>query len=507
MRRHGWSLDRPDPVLIKTPSDVRTLKEKLAHFDLLAIDTETTGLDINRATVVFWSLSTGDDRYFLESQMLEEFRPVLSDKMKSWVGSQIKYDANVLANSGFPLSGDLMCTLTMDRLVDPGRPHDLKSSYTREFGERMATFAETFYPKDRNGKPRKPPKKEMYEILTEVYEQDPDRVVDYASMDAWAVLRLFHRLKEQLENVVTWAGRTLWDVFLWFEVPFTRVLYNMERRGIRLDTKYFNEMRPKIVEDIARTEKELNKLAGTVINPNSNPQISDLLFNKLKLQPIKFTSGGSSGEKRPSVDASVLQHYADEGVEEAKLILKHRELGKLLGTYIDGLLERKDARDRIHTTFTQHVADTARLSSREPNLQNQPRPRDDFDIRTGFVASPGKKLIVDDYEQLEMFLLAHFSKDKGMIRNIIAGKDIHTSNVELVWGEPYADVAAAKKNKDDHSERAKHLRMLRLYIKVVGFGGRDESGRTKTCSKRGSPTRVIPCCAARRSVSTWRSAT
>jgi hypothetical protein len=79
--------------------------------------------------------------------------------------------------------------------------------------------------------------------------------------------------------------------------------------------------------------------------------------------------------------------------------------------------------------------------------------------------------------------------------------------VELVWGEPYADVAAAKKNKDDHSERAKHLRMLRLYIKVVGFGGRDESGRTKTCSKRGSPTRVIPCCAARRSVSTWRSAT
>ena len=369
MRRHGWSLDRPDPIIIKTSADVRMLKEKLTHFDLLAIDTETTGLDINRAMVVFWSLSTGDDRYFLESKMLEEFRPVLSDKMMSWVGSQIKYDANILANSGFALEGDLMCTLTMDRLVDPGRPHDLKSAYTREFGERMATFAETFYPKDKKGKPRKPQKKEMYEILTEVYEQDPGRVVDYASMDAWAVLRLFHRLKENLEGIVTWAGHTLWDVFLKFEVPFTRVLYNMERRGIRLDIEYFNKMRPKIVDDIASTEKKLNRLAGTVINPNSNPQIADLLFNKLKLQPIKFTSGGSSGQKKPSVDSSVLQHYVDEGIEEAKLILKHRELEKLLGTYVDGLLERKDAKDRIHTTFTQHVADTSRLSSREPNLR------------------------------------------------------------------------------------------------------------------------------------------
>jgi DNA polymerase-1 len=462
------------------------LKEKLAHFDLLAIDTETTGLDINRATVVFWSLSTGDDRYFLESKMLEEFRPVLSDRMMSWVGSQIKYDANILANSGFALEGDLMCTLTMDRLVDPGRPHDLKSSYTREFGEKMATFAETFYPKDSRGKPRKPQKKEMYEILTEVYEQDPGRVVDYASMDAWAVLRLFHRLKENLESTVTWAGHTLWDVFLWFEVPFTRVLYNMERRGIRLDTKYFNEMRPKIVDDIASTEKKLNRLAGTVINPNSNPQIADLLFNKLKLQPIKFTSGGSSGQKKPSVDASVLQHYVDEGIEEAKLILKHRELGKLLGTYVDGLLERKDAKDRIHTTFTQHVADTSRLSSREPNIQNQPRARDDFDIRTGFIAGPRKKLVVADYEQLEMFILAHFSKDSGMIANIKAGKDIHTSNVELVWGEPYDDVTAAKKNKNDHSDRAKYLRVLRTYIKVIGFGPQAAEAELKLSSQRGS---------------------
>lgn len=138
--------------------------------------------------------------------------------------------------------------------------------------------------------------------------------------------------------------------------------------------------------------------------------------------------------------------------------------------------------------------------------QNQPRARKDFDIRTAFIPPPGKKLIVSDYDQLEMFLLAHFSRDEGMIANILAGKDIHTSNVELVWGEPYDDVAAAKKDKSDQSDRAWYLRQLRDYVKVIGFGRRDESCRTQTCSKRGNPTGAIPCCAARRSVSTWRSA-
>jgi uncharacterized protein YdaU (DUF1376 family) len=119
-------------------------------------------------------------------------------------------------------------------------------------------------------------------------------------------------------------------------------------------------------------------------------------------------------------------------------------------------------------------------------MQNQPRARDDFDIRTGFIAGPGKKLIVADYEQLEMFILAHFSKDKGMITNIRAGKDIHTSNVELVWGEPYDEVTTAKKNKNDHSDRAKYLRILRTYIKVIGFGPQAAEAEVKLSSQRGS---------------------
>jgi len=504
MGRLGWSLDRPDPIQIDTPTDVAKLKEKLSWCDLVAIDTETTGLDISRATAVYWSLSTGDDRYFLERRHLEDFKPVFDDPSLAWIGSQIKYDANVMANSGYPLAGDLLCTLTMDRLLEPGRPHDLKASYARQFGERMASFGETFYPRDSNGKPRKPPKKEMYEILTEAFSANPNTVIDYASMDAWAAFRLYEELESQLHDITTWQGHSLWQIFLWCEVPFTRVLYNMERNGTLLDEGYLKDMVPKIEKELDIIERQLNKVAGHPVKITSNPQLQQLFFKKMKLKPIKYTSGGRGGERNPSVDVSVLKHYAGEGIEEAKLVLKHRELKKLLGTYVNGLLKRVDPHGRIHTMFTQHAVDTSRLSSRDPNLQNQPRPRKDFDIRTAFIAPPGKKLLVADYDQLEMFLLAHFSRDQGMIQNILDGRDIHTANVELVWGEPYDEVAKAKKDKNWQDERADYLRELRNFVKVIGFGQR-KSGRSKTRSKRGNPSGAIPCCAARRSVSTCES--
>jgi len=470
MGRLGWSLDRPDPIRIDTPTDVAKLKEKLSWCDLVAIDTETTGLDISRATAVYWSLSTGDDRYFLERRHLEDFKPVFDDPSLAWIGSQIKYDANVMANSGYPLAGDLLCTLTMDRLLEPGRPHDLKASYARQFGERMASFGETFYPRDSNGKPRKPPKKEMYEILTEAFSANPNTVIDYASMDAWAAFRLYEELESQLHDITTWQGHSLWQIFLWCEVPFTRVLYNMERNGTLLDEGYLKDMVPKIEKELDIIERQLNKVAGHPVKITSNPQLQQLFFKKMKLKPIKYTSGGRGGERNPSVDVSVLKHYAGEGIEEAKLVLKHRELKKLLGTYVNGLLKRVDPHGRIHTMFTQHAVDTSRLSSRDPNLQNQPRPRKDFDIRTAFIAPPGKKLLVADYDQLEMFLLAHFSRDQGMIQNILDGRDIHTANVELVWGEPYDEVARAKKDKNWQDERADYLRELRNFVKVIGFG-------------------------------------
>lgn len=469
---YGWTLERPPPIRVKTDEDERKLKEKLAKFDLIAVDTETTGLDIARDIVVYWSLSTGDDRYFLERDRLWNFRPVFEDKTKSWVGSQIKYDLNILANCGITVAGDAMCTLTMDRLVDPGRPHGLKDAYQREFNERMMSFAETFYPRDTKGKPRRPPKKEMHEILTEAFEKDPDRVVDYASLDAWSVIRLFHRLKKHLKAIETWYGYTFWDVFLRFEVPMTRVLFEMERNGVLLDIEYLQQIRPQVVEKIDSTGARLNQIAGWAVNPNSGPQLAKLLFEDLECEPIEYTGGGKTGVKKPSTKKTVLKQLAAEGVEAADLILEHRGLSKLIGTYIDGLIGRADDAGRVHTTFNQHVADTGRLSSSDPNLQNQTRSGSAlFDIRKAFIPSPGYDMIVADYDQLEMYILGHYSGDQGLISAARSGRDIHTANVELVYGEPYEEVLEAKKTPgDQRTARQWELKKLRDGTKNIGFG-------------------------------------
>lgn len=466
------------------------MKEKLQHHDLLAIDTETTGLDIARDTVVFWSLSTGDDRYFFERPMLEEFRPVLEDPRMAWIASQAKYDANMLANSGIHLGGDLLCTLTMDRLLDPNQKHGLKESYQREFGERMASFGETFYPRNKKGKPTKPkakkgqPPVKMYEILQQRFKENPKAVIDYASMDAWSVFRLFNRLKDEISVITAWNGTSLWDVFMYYEVPFTRVLYNMERRGCTIDTGYLSAMEPAIEEEMSGIEKQVNREAGWVVNLSSPDQLSKLLFDQRGNEPVKKTPGGKN-----STDAEVMKALTEQGEPVAKLISKYRELEKLLGTYVRGLLSWVH-NGRIHTTLNQHVADTSRLSSSDPNLQNQPREREEYDIRTAFIPTPGYKMVVADYDQLEMYILAHFSGDPGLTEQARRGRDIHTGNVELVWGEPYEDVARAKKNRNDQSDRAKYLRELRNYIKVIGFGLNYGKGPNRLAKELGMYDRI-----------------
>lgn len=365
----AWGLNRPEPIWIKTEEQAEKLFRLLSETDLIAVDTETTGLKIDTDFVIFWSLSTGPDRYFLEADMLERFSAILSDPSKSWIGSQVKYDAHMLANSGFPLNGDLLCTLTMDRLLDPEQDHGLKEAYEREFNERMATFAQTFYPMDSRGHFRKPAKKTLQETMMRAWEENQQKVIEYASLDSWAVFRLFDRLKKKLKRVNTRHGYTLWDLFLAYEAPMTRVLYTMERNGCQLDTQYLESLIPEIEQDLVNINKRINKLTGEIVNPASTKQLQTLFFEKMGLKPVVMTSGGASGDKKPAVSEPVLSALANDGVEEAKLILEYRERQKLLGTYVLGLVNRVDRGGRIHTTFTQHVADTARLSSRDPNLQ------------------------------------------------------------------------------------------------------------------------------------------
>jgi DNA polymerase I - 3''-5'' exonuclease and polymerase domains len=246
-----------------------------------------------------------------------------------------------------------------------------------------------------------------------------------------------------------------------------------------VDIGYLDELSPKIEKDITKLHKQLNKIAGQEINPNSPLQLRHLLFDTLKLKPIKMTSGGSSGNRQPSTDAMCLTIWAEDGVKAAELLLQHRALAKMKGTYVDGLRKWVDDELRIHPTLTQHVAVTGRLSSVEPNLQNIPVPgRDKFGIRAAFMPKEGCVLVVADYEQLEMRILAHYSQDDNMIDVIRKGWDIHSGTAALMFNYDYEEIIAAVKKKklaaqDDSivlTKLEKDMCFARSASKSVGFG-------------------------------------
>lgn len=482
----GWSLDRPDPIRVDTPEDVSRLKEKLAHHLEVAIDTETTGLDIARDSVIFWSLSTGNDRYFLEARHLEEFRSVFRDKRRTWIGTHTKYDAHMLANMGLPLAGDFFCTLVMDRLLNPDNQHGLKEVYEREFDEKMATFGETFYPLGKTGKPFKPKGQSLQQIILSAWDNVPDRVVDYASLDAWGSYRVYARLRDYLADETTWRGESMWDLYLDFEVPFTKVLYSMERRGMQIDVPYLDALGPRIDKEMDKVKRRLTKAAGQTININSPMQLRGLFFDKLGLKPLRRTPGGD-----PSTDVATLEVFSKQGCKEAEMVLRYRKLAKIKGTYVEGI-KSKVVKGRIHGTFNQHVADTARLSSSEPNLQNIPRPdSDEFKIRQAFVAKRGYRFATSDYDQLEMFLAAHWSNDRGMIATILEGRDLHSGNAAMIWGVPYEDIVAAKKKDPaDCSPEEMQLREYRQFVKVIGFGLLYGKGPNRLASELKIPEKV-----------------
>jgi len=442
------------------------LRDRFEATHMAAIDTETTGLDIVRDEIMFWSLSFGDDRWFLDRKYLWEFEKVWADKRRTWIGTNTKYDAHMMANAGCDLAGDFIDTLVMDRLLNPDNDHGLKEVYEREFDEKMATFGETFYPLGPSGKPYRPKGQSLEQIMWKAWDERPEKVVDYASLDAWGSYRVYKRLRKYLRTLVTWRGISLWDIFCDFELPFTRVLYDMERRGMQIDTAYLESLIPKIEKEQGKVKKQLAKAAGQIVNPNSPKQLIDLFIYKLGLPVLGKTKGGD-----PQMSEAVLSKYVKMGAKEAEHVLRFRKLGKILGTYVLGLLNAADMYGRVHGTFKQHRADTSRLSSADPNLQNIPRPdSDEFKLRQAFIARAGCKYVAADYDQIEMYLAAHFSGDKGMIDAIFAGRDLHSSNAALIWNESYDDIVAAKKKHDGLTERDMQLREYRQFVKVIGFG-------------------------------------
>jgi len=480
----------PLPEYIKTDEQAQDLlhltlrKVQEDPGDLIGWDTETTGkkmpfkvgnrnpLDWMSDTITFWSMAFRDRgeyrRFCLRGEHFQYFAPLLENPDAWFACWNAKYDAHIAWNMGINIwNAHIVDGLALAGLHDENKlQRGLKVCALHWCGLPMTKYADLFPEKDIHGK-------KIKEFETSLYDLPLEPVVDYASYDAFCHLVTVEWVRDKLKQTMIQEGYSLWDYFLRMEMKMTEVLWRMERRGMYLDEEYLRAKIPVIEKEVEAINREIARVSGRPdININSTPQLTDFFFGKGKgcmgLKPVKMTKGG-----KPSVDKEVLDLLASSGIDLAKKIVRHRSISKTKSTYLDTLLNLSAyyGDNRIHPGFNQFGAKTGRFSTDVPNSQNFPRPdTDEFGIRKAFIAPPGYKLIVADYEQLEMRIMAHMSGDRAMIKAILDGMDLHSFTVSrMVPGVTYEEVVEAKKAKE-RTDKQKWLVGLRQDSKAIGFG-------------------------------------
>nr|MCU0619527.1 DNA polymerase I [Gemmatimonadaceae bacterium] len=369
----------------------------------------------------------------IASEGCDALRALLADPAVRKVAQNAKYDLLVLRRAGIAVDGLDFDPMLASYVLDPGRrSHGLDALALEVFAHRMVPYEEVA------GKGKAQVGFDRVPVATAAH---------YSCEDADYTLRL----RLHFEPLVEASGMA--SLFRDVEMPLVRVLEEMEWTGIAVDVAYLASLKARFVAERQRVEKEIHEAAGEAFNVNSTPQLRRILFEKLELPVKKKTATG------PSTDASVLQELADEGHALPSLLMEYRELFKLEGTYLDALPQLVDPRDgRIHTTYNQTVAQTGRLSSSDPNLQNIPIRRElGRAIRKGFVAPAGSLLFGADYSQIELRLLAHLSQDPAFVAAFNAGGDIHKQTGAVIFGVPLDQVTPEMR------ARAKTINFATIY--------------------------------------------
>ena len=344
-----------------------------------------------------------------------------------------KFDVLAFRVAGITLRGLEFDTMLASYVLDPGRRSHGLDVLALEFLQHRMTSYEELCGKGKDELP--------YDVVP------PDCARDYSCEDADMTWRLREIFEPQLEGM---QGMPLFrDV----EVPLVDVLARMEWCGVAIDTSHFAALKERFRRERERLEGEIYEAAGERFNINSNPQLREILFEKLALPVLKRTSTGAS------TDASVLQQLADEGHTLPVLLMEYREISKLESTYVDALPAAVNPRTgRIHTSYSQTVAATGRLSSNEPNLQNIPIRRAlGQEIRRAFIPEPGWSFLAADYSQIELRLLAHLSQDPAFVGAFQAGGDIHKQTAAIIFGVALEDVTKEMR------ARAKTINFATIY--------------------------------------------
>ena len=448
--------------------------EKLRNAELIAFDTETTGIDAQQAQLVGLSFAVkaneaayiplthayiGVPEQLDRDSVLLALKPILEDPAKLKVGQHAKFDMNILANcaiGGDQANGITVRGVAFDTMLESyvlnstATRHDMDSLAQKYLDHSTVSF------QDIAGKGVKQLTFDQIAL---------EQAGPYAAEDADVTLRLHQALHQKLAAIPSLAS-VLTDI----EMPLVPVLARIERQGALVDADLLGVQSIELGEKMIALEREAFEIAGEEFNLGSPKQLGAILYEKLGLPVLKKTAKG-----QPSTAEEVLAKLAEDDYPLPKVLTQYRSMSKLKSTYTDRLPEQINPRTgRIHTSYHQAVASTGRLSSSDPNLQNIPvRTAEGRRIRQAFIAPAGYKLLAADYSQIELRIMAHLSKDEGLLNAFRNNLDVHTATAAEVFRVELADVSS------DQRRSAKAINFVLIYGMGAQKLGKDIGVDTK----------------------------
>ena len=410
---------------VMTKSQLDDLIEVILSSDVVAIDTETTSLNYIDAELVGISISTKANQGFYiplthnyEDAPKQLDRDYVLGKLQSWledndsikVGHNLKYDRHIFATYSITLRGQIFDTMVLSYVYNStATRHNLDA-----VSKRYLNISPTSY-EDVAGKGAK---------QIPFNEVKVEEASYYAAEDADISFQLYEKLSPLVKD-----QSELIDLYLNIEQSLIEVLGDIERTGVLIDPKLMDKQSIEFNQTLEEIEKNVFLAAEEEFNLSSPKQLQQILFEKLGLPVLRKTPKG-----QPSTSESVLQELAVD-FPIVKDVLDFRTISKLKTTYTDKLPKMiNESTGRVHTSYHQAVTATGRLSSSDPNLQNIPiRTKAGRRIREAFIASPGSQLLAADYSQVELRIMAHISKDKGLLASFQKELDIHSATAAEIF--------------------------------------------------------------------------
>lgn len=427
-------------AIVISDADQQALREQLSQAALVSFDTETDGLGGRNSPIIGMSFAIHEEDKIrawyvpADTESVQQWKSFFEDSRIHKTGHNLKYDIEVLMQSGITMQGIVFDSMLASYLLRSGsRLHGLDDLAQEKLNYTPIPITDLIG----SGKNQK----SMREVPLETLAR-------YACEDAEVALRLYDVFLPELQQ------EKLLDVLLNIELPLFPVLAHMETTGVAVDRNVLQKMSTKIEQRISSLEQQIYSSAGETFNINSPKQLRVILFERLNLPTvgIKKTQTGYS----TAADELEKLHDAHPIIP---LMSEYRELSKLKNTYLDALPDLIDTKTgRIYASFNQTIAATGRLSATNPNLQNIPvRTELGREIREAFIARPGHVFVKADYSQLELRIAAHMAHDSKLLFAFRAGQDIHRATASLVFS------VELQKVTDDMRRQAKTLNFGVLY--------------------------------------------